>query len=427
MDTQEPDEANSEQKTVVIPRRPKNQPPGRRARSLVAAAIATVAWNLAVVIAPLLLTVIGAWWITGRQADVDTVIATVGTIWVAGHAVPVTIGAIPVSMTPLLLTLVLVWRLSRAGAHTMRAIGGRDSPAVRAVTLAVSLLYLAVFSGVVAYASQEPYDINIVTALLIAGPVTVISVAWGAATESGGIRRRWNRASLWLRRGLRTGALASAALVACGAILAGVSVAINGGAVGESLRGYDNGEWAVGLLCLLFLPNIAIWAATYIIGPGFAVGQDTVVQITEVTLNPLPPLPWFAALPSEPLHTYGSAILGVPLMIGVVLGIVLTYRSPDLRLPRVITAALVAALTVGLVFAGLSWASSGSAGSALLSDFGPRPWQVAGILAAQMAIAFLASALVARMFAVHRRATEAEVVRRDTVVIPSPADSPESQ
>ncbi|QSB04786.1 DUF6350 family protein [Natronoglycomyces albus] len=436
MDTAKPEDTGTQQETVAIggvsarskPSRkggPKRG--GNRARSLFSAAAATLGWNLAVVAAPLLLLIVLAWWLTERMAEVDTVIATAGTIWIAGHGAPVVIDELPISLTPLLLTLVIAWRLSRVGAHTIRAIGGRDAAAVRAVVLATSLLYIAVFAAVVAYSNREPFTIEILPALAYAVPLAILSLWWGAANESGVLHEGWMRASLWLRRGLRTGSLAAIALIACGAAVAGVSVAVNGGSVGESLTGYENGEWAVGLLCLLYLPNIAIWSATYIIGPGFAVGDGTIVQVTDVTLNPLPPLPWFAALPAEPLHEYGTALLGLPLVIGALLGILLTYRSPDLRLPRVITAALIAALTTGALIAVLSWAASGSTGTGLLAQLGPHPWHAAGIVTAEMALAVLAAALVARLFAVHRRAEEAEAVRRDTVVIPSPADSPEQR
>ena len=54
--------------------------------------------------------------------------------WLLGHGVPIGTSIGPLGLAPLLLTLLVVWRLNRAGLHVTRAIGARrtGSPAGRA-------------------------------------------------------------------------------------------------------------------------------------------------------------------------------------------------------------------------------------------------------------------------------------------------------
>src|SRR5690606_29307161 len=140
---------------------------------------------------------------------------------------------------------------------------------------------------------------------------------------------------------------------------------------------YGSGAWAVALLSLLFLPNLAVWAVAYLCGPGFAVGVDTTVRAELVELGPLPAFPVFAAVPTGPLPASATILIGLPLMLASVFGVLLTYRSPDLRVPRVTTAAILAAAVAAALLAALSWLSGGAAGTELLARIGPEPWAVA--------------------------------------------------
>jgi hypothetical protein len=360
-----------------------------------------------------------AWWLAGREAAVSAVLAAAATVWLAGHGVAVDVGGLHLTVTPLLLTALLAWRLAKAAAGTTRAIGGRDGAAVRAAAGSVSILYIGLAAGGAVLAARGPFGVSIVQTLLYVAPFAIAVAAYGSAREAGVLP--WERMSVWLRRGLRTGALFVIALLACGACALGVAFAVRGPVVVDTLAVYGDGAWAVGFISLLYLPNLAVWAVAYLIGPGFAVGTDTSVQVALVELNPLPVFPLFAAVPNAPLPASATAVLGLPLMLAAVLGVLLTYRSPDLRVPRVTTAALVAAVTASLLLAALAWASGGATGTGLLSRIGPSPVAVAGVGGAVAAIGMVCAALVARLFAVHRRMMEEELVRRDTVVIPEPS------
>lgn len=401
--------------TAAYARRAK----AKRPRALLASAIATTIWCATVVFTPILVAVILGWWQAGAEGSVASVAAAAGVAWLSGHGAPVDIGPIHLSVAPLALTVLIAWRLAKAAAGTTRAIGGRDAAAVRAAAGLVTIFYTGLVAGVAALCTTGPFKVDLLPALLHAVPLIVAATAYGSAREAGVLP--WDAASVWMRRGLRTGMITAAALLACGAAATGVAFAVRGPVVADTLGLYGSESWIVALLSLLYLPNCAVWAAAYIVGPGFAVGAGTAVQSSMIELGPLPAFPVFAAVPNAPLPTYATILIGLPLMLAAVFGVILTYRSPDLRVPRVTTAATVAAGTAAVVLGALAYLSGGAAGVNLLADLGPDPLAVAGVGAVQFLIGLVGAALVARLFAVHRRAAEAELVRRDTVVIPEPA------
>ena len=381
--------------------------------------MATVLWAATVVYTPILFLTVLAWWLTGRASSVGDVVAAAGAVWVAGHGVGVDIADLHLSVTPLLITAVVLWRIAKAAAAVTRAIKGVDAASARAAAGSVSILYIGLVVGVAALASSGPFSISALTALACSAPLTIAAAAYGSTREAGVLL--WERQSVWLRRGVRSGALTVAALLAVGSALLGVSLAVHGSTVADTFALYGDGAWAVALLSLLYLPNFAIWAVAYIAGPGFAVGVDTAVQAEMVEIGPVPAFPPLAALPAGPLPAEATILVGLPLMLAALFGVLLTYRSPDLRGPRVTTAAILAAATAAALLGFLSWASGGAAGTARLAELGPEPGPVAALGGLQILIGTVGAALVARLFAVHRRAGESELVRRDTVVIPEPS------
>jgi hypothetical protein len=72
-------------------------------------------WFPYLMVAPtiLVLTIV-AWWLAGREAAVSAVLAAAATVWLAGHGVAVDVGGLHLTVTPLLLTALLAWRLAKA-------------------------------------------------------------------------------------------------------------------------------------------------------------------------------------------------------------------------------------------------------------------------------------------------------------------------
>jgi hypothetical protein len=210
-----------------------------------------------------------------------------------------------------------------------------------------------------------------------------------------------------VRHGLRTGLVAAMLILAAGAAFTGLSVAIGGGQAADMIAAYRTGvtgQAGITLVSLAYGANAVIWAAAYLLGPGFALGTDSAVSITEVTVGPLPTLPLLAGLPNGPMGATGALLLAVPVLAAMFAGWLLTQRlrrDPETRTPQwpmLVGSAAIAGPVAGVVLGLLALISGGSLGAGRLSDIGPVPWQVALVATAVVAVSATIGAAVARTF-----------------------------
>ena len=382
---------------AVVPR------PGNRLRGVLTAGAVTSGWNFLVVALPILMVVLGAWWLAGSPGSVSDVVRTAGAVWLLGHGIPVDVVGLPIGLTPLALTIIILWRLGRAGRHTVRAIAGRDLPAVRATALAVIIGYTIVTTVVALLVDGEVYSVPVARAAGHAAVMALVASGLGALSESGAGEVAWHRIPVHLRRGLRTGALSTITLMAAGALTVGAALAVRGGAVTDTVTAYSGGALGLALLSLLYLPTVTVWASAYLLGPGFAVGVGTSVTAGQVDVMPLPVFPLFAAVPDAPLDHGATALLGVPLAIGTLHGVVLAIRSVDQRMARLVWSGIVSAVTIAVLTALLVWVAAGSLGDGRLARLGPQLWPTAGVAGVMVGGAVVVAALLARLFGARYR------------------------
>src|SRR5205807_5584813 len=117
-----------------------------------------------------------------------------------------------------------------------------------------------------------------VPAGLTLGGFALAFAGLGASVEGGLARRIAARIPPPGRDALRTGTVAALLVLGSGAAVAGVAVAVSGGQASATLASYHTGvagQVGLTLLCLVYGPNLAAWAAAYLVGPGFAVGVGT--------------------------------------------------------------------------------------------------------------------------------------------------------
>ncbi|MEV8212674.1 DUF6350 family protein [Leifsonia sp. NPDC077715] len=141
---------------------------------------------------------------------------------------------------------------------------------------------------------------------------------------------------------------------------------------------------------LALLPNVVVWMASWLVGPGFAIGTGSSVSPLGTDLGPLPGLPLFGVIPPGGF-AFGLVGVVVPLLAGFLAGALLRSRVDavagrfDGIQDRVLVAlgiGVVAGIQLGL----LAWWSSGAIGPGRLHDVGPNPWLVAGLAAAEVAV-----------------------------------------
>jgi hypothetical protein len=313
--------------------------------------------------------------------------------WLLGHGVPVVTPTDRITLVPRGVTAWICWRLVRAGVHAGRATGalrGRSTWHVMRAGLAVAIMYgllgaIVAILAATAEVSISPWRAGAMFAVLAGACATA-----GALTHARAGRRLASRLPSVLTDGVRAGLAAVSFLIAAGAAAAGLSLALAGGPAADVLGSFNTGvvgQIGITALCLAFLPNLAVWGAAYLLGPGFAIGIGTVVSPGDVLLGPVPALPVFAALPAGPLSGVGPALLGVPLVAGLAAGILLARRRrARRRWGGLLAAAVLAGPIAGLALQLAATASGGGLGSGRLSELGPVDWRISlfatGVIAA---------------------------------------------
>ncbi|MCG8966573.1 hypothetical protein JRC61_12650 [Streptomyces sp. CL12-4] len=407
-------------------------------------------------------------------------------LWVLAHGAELirtdTLSGVPAPMgvTPLLLLAPPVWLVHRvardatdpgdgvgvavgAGAKAgvgvrVGGAGGRgDGPHPLSARLAwagVVIGYLGVAAPVVLYAAGGELRPSLGWTAVCLPLVTMAAAGAGAWTAFGRPGGPVGRALRVLPRNLREllvlpdarlGAATRAAaagvtvLVGGGALLLVTSLVWHGGAArGAFLRLSEgwSGQFAVLLLCLTLVPNAAVWAAVYGLGPGFVLGAGHVVGPLSSSAAPLlPPFPLLAAVPEAgsgtPLHWAAGV---VPLAAGAAVGwftarvaavgggavgfattqfVTVGSATTGVRreaaagergggaaepwdVRRTVGAVWVAALLCGGLVALLAAWAGGPLGGAGLARFGPVWWQAGGAMVGWVAVVGAPVAVVGR-------------------------------
>lgn len=190
------------------------------------------------------------------------------------------------------------------------------------------------------------------------------------------------RVRLVLGSALRGGAAAAAMIVAAAAVGLGGLLAGSYATVVtlyESLQAGALGGGVLTIAQLALLPNLVVWAASWLIGPGFSIGSGSAVNPLGSQLGPIPSLPVFGALPPTEL-SFGFLSLLVPVLAGFLCGLLVARplsspASGQLRtapgLPELSAVGVGTGVAAGAILGVLALAAGGSAGPGRLADVGP--------------------------------------------------------
>jgi hypothetical protein len=385
--------------------------PGGRTSSapLVLAAAVTTAWAVLVSATPVLLAAGAVLLISPNPTDSETVLRTGFAAWLLAHAVPLKTDLGPIGLTPLAITALAAWRVARAGVHAARAASARRSnsvlPALKAGA-AVAAAYGIYGTALALFVSTEGLGVQALRAGLT---LTLFGLAAGLAGAlwEGGWPARWGPlVPPPVRDAARTGGVAALLVIAAGAAATGLALALRAGVATDMLSEYRTGvvgQAGLALVCLVYAPNLAVWGASYLVGPGFTLGVGTTVSAGAVSLGPVPALPVLAAVPAHPLNAWSGAVLAVPLVAGMIAGWLLARRQrraadgPSVgSWARLLVPAALAGPVAGALLGLAALASRGSVGSGRLTDMGAAAWPLAGIAAAVVGVGVLAGAAVTR-------------------------------
>ncbi|MFJ8084820.1 DUF6350 family protein [Streptomyces sp. NPDC096205] len=246
----------------------------------------------------------------------------------------------PVGLTPLLLLALPLWLLHRAARD---AVEEDERPVSRRTAWAgVVLGYLAVAAPAALYAADGALRPNWPWTCVCLPLVAIAAAGAGVWTAYGRPRDALDSVLLLLpatprrlaldpqaRDRLATAARAATAGLAVhlggGALLVATSLVWHGGTARASFAQLTegwSGRFAVLLLCLALVPNAAVWAACYALGPGFALGTGHLTGLLTSDPAPLlPPFPLLAAVPDPgPGTPLNWAATTVPVLAGLTVG-----------------------------------------------------------------------------------------------------------
>jgi hypothetical protein len=318
----------------------------------------------------------------GRYGDTRDAMRVGADAWLLAHGADLHLDAATVTVAPLGLTLVCAYVAYRVGVWAGETAAVDRTGDHLGVALAAAGVQATVYSVVALLAavlSIHPRAEADLMGALVGGFVLAL-LAGGAGFLSGTgqlrplVRRVPDRA-----RAVLAGACAVVLLMlAAGSFLvAGALVADFGTAATVLSRLHTDGPGGLSytVVGLLFVPNAALLAGSYLLGPGFAVGTGTVVSPTAVMMGPVPAFPLLAALPDDgATPTWTTALMGVPVLLALV-GVVLAARLvPVERLDTGALVGLAAGLLAAVAFTALVVLAGGAAGPGRMADVGAPAW-----------------------------------------------------
>ena len=361
-----------------------------------------IGWPLAAVACGLV-TALASWVLCAGLAVVGWLAADPGTLaealgvgtrlWLLANGVSASVGGLTVTLVPWGATAVVAYMIARSAALTARQVrtdqlAGRVTvSSVLVATYLVPVLAVAVWQG-------EPWrdPLHWAAVILVLG----LSAAVGAGRALG--RPLTDGWPGWASDLPRAVLGAELVLLACGAALLVTSLIRHLDTVTALHSALDPGiagSIALLLAQLALIPNALVWAASYAMGSGFAVGAGSVVTPAGTELGMLPGLPLLGALPGpgpgDPALLWWLAS-GV--FAGAVAARIVVRSRPAARFDASSLVGGLAGVLAAGVFVGLGWAAGGDLGAVRLTDLGPRLWPLLVMGATTMGLAGLLAGVV---------------------------------
>lgn len=341
-------------------------------------------------------------WLVGHGADLTVQLSADAA---AATGIPGADAPIVISLAALgfaLLTVLMGIRAGRAAAETAHRLTG---VLVTIGTFALLSLALAA-SAQHELARPSLWQGTLLPALVYAVPVVAMAEVTrrrrGEAADPvtgaviGLLSRLPRQVTGIAAAGLRLGTVAASAVLAVSALIVSVLIVTNYAQIitlYEGAHGGFLGGLALTLGQLALLPDVVVWAASWLVGPGFAIGTGSSISPLGTAVGPMPAIPFLGALPTADL-TFGFVGLLVPVVAAYVCATLLRPRLQRMLagygvddLVRRIVVAVVGGVVGGALLGLLAWAASGSAGPGRLTDVGPDPFLVGGFAALEFAVA----------------------------------------
>ena len=252
-------------------------------------------------------------------------VALTETITLLTQGCGFTAGALTLTVIPLSLTALLIWIIRSLVGRLGISVGG----------CFVGLVVWTLFSLIFIQGSQTIQVDTTLVILLRTSLVFLLGYGW-AWVRSEPFRQAFTKrfkealpvqVRKTIRLGLTTGLMLLAAMLVAGLITLIIWIILYNGDVGRLFKLTRMGAAsaaATSLAALAWLPNLIIWAASWLFGDGFNIGRLATFTLWSGHASSLPSLPLFGIFP-EPVsgQEVRLLLLNLPLLAGVVAGILL--------------------------------------------------------------------------------------------------------
>ena len=345
----------------------------------------TGAASLLVVLVPVLLA-----WLVEPVVDgtAGQAVGTGAALWLLASGAHLSIGPVPVSLVPLLALAVTVLVAGRGAREALAGVTTEGEhwrgllPGPLATTLAAWFGgYAVAVAAAVGLTTAGPFRVTLASLLvpLVLVPLMAVVLAVRPLVRDEpdviGPRLDASRVPDLLRRSVRPGLAGAAALFAVGALVVLAAVALSWGEV-STISGEVGAAGVGGVVLVLaqlaYLPNLAVWALSFLAGPGFQVVEGGAITWSGSEGGLLPMVPVLAALPQPGAFPWATS-LSVLAVVGVGAFIGRRALREVARLSRLRTKAAVAlsaCATAALVVVLLDVVAGGAAGQFRLSSVG---------------------------------------------------------
>ncbi|KRC60725.1 hypothetical protein ASE14_07025 [Agromyces sp. Root81] len=374
----------------------------------------------------------------GLAVDAALFLRAAADVWLLGHGVDLVLQLDPLTAArtglpgagdPFPITIALLG-FALISVAFGRRIGRRSAAEGHSFTGSISAITVYAIAGLVLAmtAGVDGARSSLWQSALLPAFTMALGVVIGAVIESlrgdqvtdaaaGFVRRRVAELPVVLvettRAVVRIGAGAAFGVLAVAAVLVAGLITVDYATIAglyQSLGSGVDGGIALTVVELSLIPNLVVWGAAWLLGPGFAIGAGSAVSPAGTLLGPVPGIPLLGAMPNE-AQPFGALWLVVPVLFGFVGAWLVSSGTtspaapatawPAPRMQRadvraswwfpLVTGAGSAA-AAGLVLGLLAWWSGGAVGPGRLAEVGPDPWAVGGVAAATIGIGAIAGA-----------------------------------
>ena len=259
-------------------------------RSVATTSAIAAAWcivmGLVIIVVPVLL---GWAFSSGPAAAFAEALRSTGHIWIAAHHVPVILAGVNVSVLPLGLLVLPITLLYLAGRWAARAATPASTADALVLALSTAGAY-ALFNVIVnAWVSTSSVSSAWWKVLITTGLLGFVTVGMAIAREQKLSLK--DRVDARVQLITKAASIGVVAILALSSLLAAVALGFHLDEVTGSFTLLGTG--VVGgllltIISLLYLPNIAVWSASFALGPGFLMGTGTQVAASTTQTGALP-------------------------------------------------------------------------------------------------------------------------------------------